>query len=74
MSTSDSTPKVRGSCLCGKIQYEMKGELKNNCLCFCNSCRKVTGSIGMANTWLPKEVSATPALDTQNANPVLLPG
>ncbi|KAI1374175.1 Mss4-like protein [Hypoxylon crocopeplum] len=55
MSVADSTSTIRGSCLCGKIQYEMQAEPKNSALCFCNSCRKVTGTVAMANTWCPKE-------------------
>jgi len=54
--TSTSSSTIRGSCLCGKITYEVVGAPVNNCLCFCNSCRKHTGSIGMANGWYMKEV------------------
>ncbi|GAP82654.1 putative DUF636 domain protein [Rosellinia necatrix] len=51
-----ATPKVTlGSCLCGKIQYEISGKLEDNNMCWCNSCRKVTGSVAMANTWCLKE-------------------
>ncbi|KAI0521625.1 Mss4-like protein [Xylaria bambusicola] len=46
---------TRGSCLCGKIQYEITGKLDNNNMCWCISCRKVTGSVAMANTWCMKE-------------------
>lgn len=54
--TSASSSTIRGSCLCGKITYEAVGAPVNSCLCFCNSCRKHTGSIGMANSWYMKEV------------------
>ncbi|KAF2280135.1 uncharacterized protein EI97DRAFT_477771 [Westerdykella ornata] len=47
--------KTTGSCLCGAITFELHGEPISNCLCFCNSCRKSTGSIGMANSWYKKE-------------------
>ncbi|KAJ5148514.1 hypothetical protein N7448_000092 [Penicillium atrosanguineum] len=30
-------------------------------MCFCNNCRKSTGSIGMANSWYSKKASATPS-------------
>ncbi|KAL2018287.1 hypothetical protein VTK56DRAFT_991 [Thermocarpiscus australiensis] len=55
--TADTKSMVRGSCLCGRIQFEMLVPKSNeqNCLCFCNSCRKITGSVGMANTWCKKE-------------------
>ncbi|PFH56651.1 hypothetical protein XA68_16190 [Ophiocordyceps unilateralis] len=54
MSSADSktTP---GSCLCGKIRYELTGEPSFSNLCYCNSCRKVTGAIGMANSVFKKE-------------------
>lgn len=41
--------KYRGSCLCGKIQYEIDGEFENFFLCHCKSCRKDTGSVHAAN-------------------------
>ncbi|KAL2174070.1 Mss4-like protein [Thermothelomyces heterothallicus CBS 202.75] len=53
--TAPETTTVRGSCLCGKIQFEMNLAKENNCLCFCNSCRKITGSVGMANSWCKHE-------------------
>ncbi|KAK4244012.1 Mss4-like protein [Corynascus novoguineensis] len=52
---SDGKNIVSGSCLCGKIRFEMALNNENNCLCFCNSCRKITGSVGMANTWCKQE-------------------
>ncbi|WP_028974829.1 GFA family protein [Spirochaeta cellobiosiphila] len=50
----------RGSCLCGRIQYEVEGEFEAFFLCHCKSCRKDTGSAHAANlfsheatlTWL----------------------
>ncbi|KAJ5109356.1 Glutathione-dependent formaldehyde-activating enzyme/centromere protein V [Penicillium angulare] len=46
---------IPGSCLCGKIQYELSGEPVNAVMCFCNNCRKTTGSLGMANSWYTKQ-------------------
>ncbi|KAJ5478345.1 Glutathione-dependent formaldehyde-activating enzyme/centromere protein V [Penicillium desertorum] len=49
---------VTGSCLCGNIQYELHGDPINTAMCFCDNCRKSTGSIGMANGWYSKEARA----------------
>ncbi|ACL05884.1 glutathione-dependent formaldehyde-activating GFA [Desulfatibacillum aliphaticivorans] len=50
----------KGSCLCGKIRFEVDGEFENFFLCHCERCRKDTGSAHAANlfsstarlTWL----------------------
>jgi hypothetical protein len=34
----------KGSCLCGAIQYEIRGELGPIVLCHCSRCRKASGS------------------------------
>ncbi|KAF4584383.1 DUF636 domain protein [Ophiocordyceps camponoti-floridani] len=46
---------TRGSCLCGKITYQVTGEPDFTNLCYCNSCRKATGALGMANSVFKKE-------------------
>ncbi|KAJ5476102.1 Glutathione-dependent formaldehyde-activating enzyme/centromere protein V [Penicillium sp. IBT 31633x] len=46
---------IVGSCLCGNVQYELRGDPINTAMCFCNNCRKSTGSIGMANSWYKKD-------------------
>lgn len=33
-----------GSCLCGSVQYELRGALGDIVLCHCSKCRKATGS------------------------------
>lgn len=38
-----------GSCLCGKIHYEVTGEFEQFFFCHCKSCRKDTGSAHAAN-------------------------
>jgi len=35
---------LRGSCLCGKIQYEVRGPLGPAVYCHCSQCRKASGS------------------------------
>lgn len=39
MSTS-----IKGSCLCGSIQYEIMGEAQRFYHCHCKRCRKATGT------------------------------
>jgi len=64
---------ILGSCLCGKITFEVIGKPINNCLCFCNSCRKFTGSIGVASSWYKKEVCRLTMMKTSLiANDVIL--
>lgn len=38
-----------GSCLCGKIQFEIKGSFESFFLCHCEHCQKDTGSAHAAN-------------------------
>src|SRR5687767_12758958 len=37
-------PMYRGSCLCGSIRYEIRGEIGVGYFCHCSRCRKATGS------------------------------
>jgi len=48
-----SSKKCKGSCLCGKITYEV--EVANNefYLCHCSRCQKVTGSSHVSSLYLP---------------------
>jgi hypothetical protein len=56
---------VTGSCLCRKVRYEATGAPVMNVLCYCENCRKVTGSICMANSFYLKPVSLnTPDRDS----------
>ena len=41
--------KYKGSCLCGKANFEIEGEFDNFFLCHCERCRKDTGSAHAAN-------------------------
>jgi hypothetical protein len=36
--------QAAGSCLCGKVRFEIDGELERFYLCHCEFCRKDTGS------------------------------
>lgn len=35
---------MKGSCLCGEVEFELTGELPNIYQCHCSLCRKVSGS------------------------------
>lgn len=35
---------IKGSCLCGKVSYEYRGELGPIVFCHCSRCRKAQGS------------------------------
>jgi len=41
--------KVEGSCLCGKVHYQLIGEGRVFQYCHCNRCRKITGSAHATN-------------------------
>jgi len=41
--------KHKGSCLCGKVEFEITGNFENFYLCHCERCRKDTGSAHGAN-------------------------
>ena len=38
-----------GSCLCGKVSFEIKGDFEHFYLCHCSHCRKDTGSAHASN-------------------------
>lgn len=44
-----SDMNVTGSCLCGRVSYEVKGNLGIFQYCNCSRCRKFTGSVFAAN-------------------------
>ncbi len=39
----------KGSCLCGSVTYEVRGELSTVTYCHCTRCRKASGSAFAAN-------------------------
>lgn len=41
--------KYFGSCLCGKVQFEVDGDFESFFLCHCKHCQKDTGSAHAAN-------------------------
>ncbi|MGB1257520.1 MAG: GFA family protein [Thiolinea sp.] len=43
-----------GSCMCGQVHYEVRGELRPVCACHCTLCRKSSGHY-VAATSAPNE-------------------
>ena len=41
--------RTKGSCLCGKVRFEIEGAFESFFLCHCEYCRKDTGSAHAAN-------------------------
>ena len=41
-----------GSCLCGKIKYEINGKLETFKYCFCPRCQKISGGAQVANIFV----------------------
>ncbi|MCP4177674.1 MAG: GFA family protein [bacterium] len=46
---------MKGSCLCGKVEYQIKPPYKFFNYCHCSRCRKSTGSAHAANILLSKK-------------------
>jgi len=44
----------KGSCLCGKVTFEIEGNFEQFFLCHCERCRKDTGSAHAANLFASK--------------------
>ena len=44
---------LRGSCLCGGVQFEVTEELDNLRYCHCSSCKKLSGGAGTINGRVP---------------------
>ena len=45
----------KGSCLCGAVRYEVRGELGPILLCHCSRCRKTSGTAFAANSSVKTE-------------------
>ena len=43
------TDKLSGSCLCGRVTYEIEGEAERFYYCHCTRCRKLTGNGNAGN-------------------------
>ena len=47
--------KINGSCLCGKVTYEITNHLNIFQYCHCSRCRKFTGSAHASNLFVKKD-------------------
>ena len=45
--------RLEGSCLCGGVRFEVTAEPSAVRYCHCESCKKLSGSIGTANARVP---------------------
>jgi hypothetical protein len=50
---------TKGSCLCGAVNYEARGELRAVIACHCTQCRKATGHYGAATQVLAENLSVS---------------
>lgn len=50
---------VKGSCLCGSVQYVVTGETKRFYHCHCKRCRKATGTGHASNLLVSPQTSVT---------------
>lgn len=46
---------LRGSCLCGKVRYELRGTPRTMYYCHCGTCRKASGSSFATNIIVASE-------------------
>jgi hypothetical protein len=46
-------PSVKGSCLCGGIEFEITGAPRGVTHCHCSRCRKTRGTAHATNLFLP---------------------
>lgn len=50
---------VKGSCLCGAVEYQVKGEAVRFYHCHCQRCRKATGTGHASNLFMQPESGLT---------------
>lgn len=55
MEKTSGRVKAQGSCLCGRVRYEIAGPFADFRYCHCERCRKATGSAHAANLLLAPE-------------------
>ena len=46
---------MKGECLCGEVEFDVKGELSNLYQCHCSLCRKATGAAANAATFVSED-------------------
>ncbi|ABG32059.1 GFA family protein [Roseobacter denitrificans] len=50
--TEPAQSKIRGSCLCAAVSYEVRGSFEKLFLCSCDQCRQITGSAFASNLFV----------------------
>jgi hypothetical protein len=50
-----SEERLRGSCLCGAVRYEVRGPFLRFAHCHCSRCRKATGAAHATNLYASPE-------------------
>ena len=48
--------KLSGSCMCGSVQYELEGKLREVIGCHCSLCRKFSGHFTAATATRPEDL------------------
>jgi len=46
---------VKGGCLCGRVQYQVRGPFDTFHLCHCSQCRRSTGTAHAANIFTTED-------------------
>jgi hypothetical protein len=61
MHSASPPPDFTGSCLCGAVQYEVRGKLRQVIACHCSQCRKTTGHFMAATATQRSSLTLTQA-------------
>ena len=56
--SSETDRHTRGSCLCGKVTFEIVGEPFIRGMCHCINCKRTSGAPFSANCYFPLNVSS----------------
>ena len=61
LSSSSNTAERRthGSCLCGKVTFDLTGDPLMHGMCYCSNCRKTSGAPLAAGYIFPNDVSVS---------------
>jgi len=46
---------MKGSCLCGAVQYEIDDQIEKIIHCHCQTCRKAQGALFSSNAFIPRD-------------------
>ena len=59
MANNNIHKKTKGGCLCGQVQFEILGELRDIVNCHCSKCRKFHGNYGAYTSVKVKNLKMT---------------